>query len=280
MTNRTFHPLVHYLVAIIALTVVVASCSSDDGSGDETTTESSDTSTSTDDETTTTTTATSDTSDDSDATSTTDNGSGDDSDDGDAGDEGALPGEAWDGFAAAGDEFAVMGVAHDDELNVRSLPDASSDILTSVGPTEAGLIATGRARLLPESIWYEVDVDGTVGWVNAAFVGFMGGTDDATSEYLAIGSQGGAETMVELARAVSAAFASEEPESRIVQSVAPTVGDLGEITYDVIGLGDDAIAGFRLHIFGTPDDNGETFSLRSIERTVFCSRGTDGELCM
>jgi len=266
MTKR----LGRLLVVLLAGMIVVSACGSDDESADETTTESTDTTTSADDETTTST-ATTETSDDE-STSTTA-----DSDDG--ADDGDLPGEAWDGFADAGDEFAVMGVAHDDELNVRSLPDASSDIVTSVGPTETGLIATGRARLLPRSIWYEVDVDGQVGWVNAAFVGFMGGTDDATAEYLANGSQGGAETMVDLARAVSAAFASEEPESRIVQSVAPTVGDLGEITYDVIGLGDDSVAGYRLHIFATPDDNGETFSLRSIERTVFCSRGTDGELC-
>lgn len=248
---------------------IISACGSDDESTDETITESTDTTTSPDDDTTTST-VTTEASDDDGSTSTADGGA----------DDGALPGEAWDGFAAAGDEFAVMGVAHDDELNVRSLPDASSDIITSIGPTETGLIATGRARMLPDSIWYEIDVDGDIGWVNAAFVGFMGGTDDATADYLTNGSQGVAETMVDLARPVTAAFASEEPESRIVQSVAPTVGDLGEITYDVIGLGDDAIAGMRLHIFATPDDNGETFSLKSIERTIFCSRGTDGELCM
>ena len=258
--------------------IIISACGSDDESTDGTITDSTETTgtiISTDDDTTTSSIATDTTDDGADdgidgSTSTADGGA----------DDSALPGEAWDGFAAAGDEFAVMGVAHDDELNVRSLPDASSDIITSVGSTETGLIATGRARMLPASIWYEVDVDGDIGWVNAAFVGFMGGTDDATADYLTNGSQGGAETMVDLARAVTAAFASEEPESRIVQSVTPTVGDLGEITYDVIGLGDDAVAGMRLHIFATPDDNGETFSLKSIERTIFCSRGTDGELCM
>ena len=179
-----------------------------------------------------------------------------------------------------GDEFAVMGVAHDDELNIRSLPDASSDIVATAGPTDTGLVATGRARLLPQSIWYEIDAGGgESGWVNAAFVAFLGGTDDATADYLDTGSEGTAETMVDLARVVTAEFASEEPESRIVQSVAPTVGDLGEITYDVIGLGDDSVGGLRLHIFATPDDNGETFTLKSIERTIFCTRGTDGELC-
>ncbi len=282
VTTRRNHPFVRLLVACLTAITLVSACGSDDTADDASTTGSTDT-TATDTTDSTDTTATTATDDDSDdSTSGSDDSGSDDSDDGSAGgpvDDSDLPGEEWDGFAAAGDEFAVMGVAHDDELNVRELPDASSTIVTSVGPTDTGLVATGRARLLPQSIWYEIDVDGDVGWVNAAFVGFMGGTDDATAEYLADGSQGGAETMVDLARAVSAAFASTEPESRIVQSVAPTVGDLGEITYDVIGLGDDSVAGFRLHIFATPDDNGETFSLKSIERTVFCSRGSDGELC-
>ena len=287
VNNRIVPPLVRFLVTLLAVILLAASCSNGDDSADQAT--SSTDTTAPDDDETTETTDTASTSDDDDSTSTSD----DDSDgggDGDGGNgngnngggvgDGDLPGEEWDGFASAGDELAVMGVAHDDELNVRELPDASSEILTAVGPTETGLVATGRARILPESLWYEVDVDGTVGWVSTAFVGFMGGTDDATAEYLDEGSQGGAETMVDLARAVSAVFASEEPESRIVQSVAPTVGDLGEITYDVIGLGDDSVAGYRLHIFATEDNNGETFTLRTIERTVFCHRGTDGELCL
>ncbi|MDH4280618.1 MAG: SH3 domain-containing protein [Acidimicrobiia bacterium] len=275
MTTRITRPLARLFVVLLAGMIIISACGSDDESTDGTTDESidtTDTTTSADDDTTTSTVTTKTSDDDGtdDSTSTADGGA----------DDSALPGEDWDGFASAGDEFAVMGVVHDDELNVRSLPDASSDIITSVGPTETGLIATGRARMLPDSIWYEVDVDGAVGWVNAAFVGFMGGTDDATSEYVAAGSQGEAGTMVDLGRAVAAAFASEEPESRIVQSIAPTVGDLGEITYDVIGLGDDSVAGMRLHIFATPDTERETFSLKSIERTVFCSRGTDGELCV
>lgn len=69
------------------------------------------------------------------------------------------------------------------------------------------------------------------------------------------------------------------PPSRIVQSVAPTVGDLGEVTYDIIGLGDDSIAWYRLHVFGTPGDGGESFVLASIERTTFCARGLSRGFC-
>ncbi len=62
--------------------------------------------------------------------------------------------------------------------------------------------------------------------------------------------------------------------------MAPTVGDLGEITYDMIGFSDDSLAGFRFHILATPDANGETFTLKTIERTIYCSRGVDEGVCV
>lgn len=193
--------------------------------------------------------------------------------------ETTLPGEPIDAFAGAGDVLAVVGVADDDSLNVRAMPGTDQDVVATAGPTADDLVATGRARSLPNSIWYEVTVDGTTGWVSTRFVAFVGGTDDATAEYLADHSAPGAETMTDLGLIVAEDFASEDPPSSIVQSVAPTVGDLGEVTYDVIGLGDDAVAGFRLHIFATEDENGETFTLRTIERTTLCTRGLSGELC-
>ena len=79
---------------------------------------------------------------------------------------------------------------------------------------------------------------------------------------------------------VAESLASEEPPSRIVMSVAPTVGDLGEVTYDVVGIGDDAVRGFRLHVFATPDEGGEGFVLKSVEQTVLCGRGLSGVLCV
>ena len=79
---------------------------------------------------------------------------------------------------------------------------------------------------------------------------------------------------------VAETLASDEPPSRIVMSVGPTVGDLGEVTYDVVGIGDDAVRGFRLHVFGTPDEGGEGFVLKSVEQTVLCGRGLSGELCV
>jgi hypothetical protein len=76
-------------------------------------------------------------------------------------------------------------------------------------------------------------------------------------------------------------MASDDPPSRIAMSVAPVVGDLGEVTYDVVGLADDALFGVRLHVFGDPAEGGEGFVLSNIERTLICSRGvTDDGLCL
>ena len=175
-----------------------------------------------------------------------------------------------------------MGVAHDDKLNIRERPGTDQALLTRVGPLEDSLTATGRARMLTQSIWYEVSTDdGITGWANSSFLGFMGGVDDATAEFLGGGDLPVTETMQQMGELVAAGFTSTEPGTRVVQSVAPTTGDLHEITYDVIGLADDATAGYRLHIFATPNgDSDEGFTLKTIERTTFCLRGLAGEFCV
>ncbi len=62
-----------------------------------------------------------------------------------------------------------------------------------------------------------------------------------------------------------------------MQSAAATVGDLGEVTFDVVGMPDDAQHGVRLHVFGTPLPGG--FALKSVEATVLCSRGVTAGSC-
>lgn len=192
---------------------------------------------------------------------------------------GELPGDHIVGPARPGDLLAVMGVASDDVLNIRSRPGVDHPIVATAAPTAADLVATGRARALTRSIWYEVTVGETTGWANARYLGFLGGTDDVTAAFLDGRPYPAAETMTDLGALVATEFASEDPPSSIVVAVAPTVGDLGEVTYDVIGLGDDSVAGVRLHIFATPHDSGDGFVLRTIEATSLCARGSDGTTC-
>lgn len=183
---------------------------------------------------------------------------------------------------ATGTELAVVGVRFDDVLNVRSGPGTSFDIIETLAPTSTEAVSLGEGRLLPGSIWWKVDVNGTVGWASASFLAMIGVTDDTTAAVVdAFGFIPTAETMLDMGELIARELASEDPPSEIVISVAPSVGDLGEITMDVIGIGDDAVRGFRLHIFGQEDESGDAFSLKSVESTTLCGRGvTDDGLCV
>jgi hypothetical protein len=189
---------------------------------------------------------------------------------------GELPGEPIDFGPAAGDVVAVIGVAHDDVLNLRAAPGADQPIVAEIPNTYDSLTAAGETRELPGSFWIGVDYEGTPGWVNLRYIGYLGDTTDETS--VVVGEVDGAETMLDLGYLVANTFASDDPPSEIVLVEAPTVGDLGEVTYDVIGLGDDAQRGWRVHVFGTPIT--EAFTLRTVEVTALCGRGVDNGACV
>jgi hypothetical protein len=196
---------------------------------------------------------------------------------------GELPGEPADFGPVAGAVLGVVGVAHDDTLNVRAAPGTDQEVVAELEPLADHVVAVGNTRTLPESIWYEIEVDGGTGWVSASFVAYLGATTDVTAAIIEeLGATPGAETMVDLADAVAAPLTShDEPVPEVTVVVAPTVGDLGEITIDVTGYPDDAVLGERLAIFGTPAEGGEGFVLRSVESRVLCHRGVDADgLCV
>lgn len=243
-------------LSALALGLIVAACGGGDVAESTTTTEAATTSTTTTQPETTTTTV-------PETTTTTE-----------------LPGEPIDFGPAEGDTIAVIGVAHDDVLNLRAAPGADQEIVAEIPNLADGLTALGNTRDMGDSFWIEVEYEGVTGWVHYSFIGYLGVTDDMTSTVIEqLGETPVAETMLDIGAAVAATFASEEPESDIVVTVAPTVGDLGEVTYDVVGIGDDAVRGFRVHVFGQPED--ETFGLKSVEVTTLCGRGvTDDGLCL
>jgi hypothetical protein len=192
-----------------------------------------------------------------------------------------LAGEPFDLGPAEGDVLGVVGVAYDDVLNVRSGPGTDQPIIATLDPLFDQIVATGRHRLLTRSIWNEIEVGGTTGWANSSFMAWLGTVDDATSRYIANGFGGAtpsAATMLDLGMLVADVAKSEDPPSRVTVTVAPTEGDLGEVTIDIVGLGDDSLFGIRLHIFGTPTSDG--YSLKSIEEQEMCGRGiTNDGLC-
>ena len=184
-----------------------------------------------------------------------------------------LPGEEMVGIGPeAGTILAVFGVAHDDVLNVRAAPGTDQDVVTTLDPLAEDVVALGHTRRLTQSIWFEIEANGVTGWASSRFLHQMGLTDDFTS--IVVDKSGGyleAETMLDLGLMVAETLADPEA-STITMAVAPTVGDLGEVTYDLAGLADDATWGYRLHVFGVENEGGEGFVLKSVEATIFCLR--------
>lgn len=181
-------------------------------------------------------------------------------------------------FFSEGDTLAVVGVAHDDVLNVRTGPGVGADIIATLAPLADDVIAIGSARQLPRSIWVEVDTGDVTGWANASFLAYLGDTTDVTAEVMAdLGADRTAATIQALGLAVAETRASTDPASDIVVVDGPTIGDLGEVTIDVIGLGDDSLYGLRLHVFGQPLETDAGFDLKSVEQTVLCGRGVSDD---
>ena len=116
-----------------------------------------------------------------------------------------------------------------------------------------------------------------VGWASSAFLAPLGLTDDATAAIVAtLGEIPVADTLLELGLRVANVMGSDEPPSSIVVSGGPSVFEaLGEMTVDVVNIGDDSVLGFRLRIFAHPaedwtqDDPGP-FTLKSVESTLMC----------
>jgi hypothetical protein len=187
-----------------------------------------------------------------------------------------LPGDPIDFGPAEGDILAVVGVAHDDVLNLRAVPGGDQEILAGIPPLYSDLIALGATRQLAASMWIKVDYSGLEGWVNLRFIAYLGAIDDITAQILSnLGETPAAETMPGLGLLVADSIVAEAPDASVVMSAAPTVGDLGEVTYDIVGFGDDSVRGTRIHVFGQPEGDG--FVLKTVEASPFCSRGVDSD---
>lgn len=191
-----------------------------------------------------------------------------------------LPGQEIDFGPVAGDQLMVIGVSFDDHLNLRKAPGTAHDVIARIPSDYLELVALGHTRDIGRSFWIEVDFDGVFGWVHLGFIAYQGLTDDLTSFVVEqMGDRPSAASMTELGRVVAEQFVSEDVESDVVKVIDETVGDLGEVTFDVVGMADDSVRGVRLHVFGEPFEGG--FALRTLEVTYLCGRGvTEDGVCV
>ncbi|MEM9519074.1 MAG: hypothetical protein AAGA37_07145 [Actinomycetota bacterium] len=184
-----------------------------------------------------------------------------------------LPGEPVDIFPSAGTELSVLGVRHDDVLNVRSIPGSESDIIATLDPTASGFVATGRHQQLPTTWWMEVIIDSdTVGWINRTFAAIEGVTFDDTERVRGLLDSTTASALEDLGRRIAELGVDPDVLQRIEMSVAPVLGDPSEVVFDVVGLGDDSVAGQRVRVFAVTTEDQE-WTLISVEVTAMCGRG-------
>jgi hypothetical protein len=171
----------------------------------------------------------------------------------------------------------VVGVAHDDRLNVRSGPGVGAPILGAIEPTASQVTAVGDAVVVGMAVWWDVDADGLGGWVNASYLGALGDTDDVASWVSErLGGIPSAPSMDELAAIVASVRSAGSSDVRIVTvAAADDRGDFGEVTIDVFVDGDDAIRGERIVVFGQRIVEGGDLSLYAAESTPICWRGVD-----
>lgn len=189
----------------------------------------------------------------------------------------SLPGTPGAFGPAEDTRLGVIGVNHDDWLNLREVPNGTIVATLSIrignsaaeGPSLlvqepdavghlatldiVGLVATGRTRELATSTWHEVQAGPVVGWASSNFLAPFASqaARDATGQVIdAAGEVLEAATLTELSGLVAAQYASTaDPQSRIRTVAPPSVFEgVAEVTIDVVGQPDDSVRGFRLAI--------------------------------
>ena len=216
----------------------------------------------------------------------------------------ALEGDAIGFGPAAGDRLVVAGVESDDVLNVRDEPMGTIVAMLEIirGETDERLwvlrpdssvaayleddavVATGRARSLGRSTWYEITVGGYTGWASAAYLAYPAAIEDVTDEVTqATGAIPQAATIDELAQVVIEALGPRLSGEPVTVSGPGWFEGLAEVEIDFVVRGSRHF-GQRLYIAAAGIDWDGTHkiidtTLRSVSLQSLCTRGWNGQRC-
>ena len=83
-----------------------------------------------------------------------------------------LAGEIVDFGPGEGNALLVVGVAHDDVLNLRSGPGVDYEIISTIEPLSRDVISLGTTRDIGTAFWTLIDHRGSQGWVNLSFLAY------------------------------------------------------------------------------------------------------------
>lgn len=185
-------------------------------------------------------------------------------------------------FSEAGATVNVVGVGTGDVLFVRALPDATSDEVGRLAPTGEATLA-GRERSVGDATWAEVKLADGVGWVNAAYLGFIpeqGKDVTSTAADIAAGADA-PDDPAELARYIGEKHAENLGGGvgmRVILAETPA-HDVLVYRVDILGLRDDSVRGERLEI--RVENTGDGHEVTEATSHPICGRGAgDDGLCV
>ena len=190
---------------------------------------------------------------------------------------------------APSEEIYFVDVAIDDPdggLNVRDDAGVSSEIL-GVLPFNSLVFTTGECAVANGSDWWEIQstVRTTGAWVSSSFLsderlptpGLGAREDDAENRGLM------AETFDEIVETIADSYGFDSDRTITQVDSAGIDASSAEGTYDITGLKDDSVSGYRVAIgvnFLTDDDGENILGLEvfRVSRWPICARGVSDDL--
>ena len=171
-----------------------------------------------------------------------------------------LPGNEVPSVFEPGDVLGVIGVESEPSPRLLSFPGQTGEQVFEVNPVEDDFEALGRAWSIDDVAWEWLLVEGHEGYLPRSWLGFIGQPEDVTSQFAPLTSDSVVALGEEIAGEIEAA------NTVLVAQPSPL-----EVVYDVIGLGDDSIAGYRIRVSAREATGG--FAPESVQRSPLCTRG-------
>lgn len=178
-----------------------------------------------------------------------------------------LPGAETDSTFRSGDLVGVIGAENGTTHWLVDFPGVDG-VAREVQPTDTGLEALGIAWQIDDVLWERLAFADREGYFPRSMLAFIGEPEDVTDLYATLNS--------ESVEDLGAQIAGEIEATELVLVAEPSSL---EVVYDVIGLGDDSVEGYRVRVIAK--EVGVGFTPESVERTPLCRRGlSDSGQCL
>jgi hypothetical protein len=162
----------------------------------------------------------------------------------------------------------VIGAAEGVTHWLVAFPDGLGDVERELEPLDTGLEALGRAWEVDGVLWELMLFDEREGYFPRSMLAFIGEPEDVTERFTGVSSSSMEELGAEIAGEIEA-----------TATILVALPGALEVVYDVVGLEDDAVAGYRIRVVAVESSSG--YAPELVERTPLCARGIDDAgLCL